>query len=129
MGIAYMEMEMFDEAVKEFKIALKDPNRVFDCQVRLGLSYMANGEPQEAIACYTGGLDVTGRTDGERKGLMYELALAYETAGKDESALDFFNKVSAIDSGFRDLSGKLRRLNEKSHFLSIDDNLIEVELL
>ena len=43
MGIAYMEMEMFDEAVKEFNIALKDPNRVFDCQVRLGLSYMAKG--------------------------------------------------------------------------------------
>ncbi len=129
MGIAYMEMDMYDEAVKDFSIALKDPNRVFDCQVRLGLIYMAKGEPQKAIACYTGGLDVTGRTSDERKGLMYELALAYETAGQDDSALDSFSKVSSIDSGFRDVAGKLRCLNEKSRFLSIDDNLIEVELL
>ena len=31
---------------------------------------------------------------------MYELALAYETAGKDDSALDYFNKVGAIDERF-----------------------------
>ncbi|MFQ5329485.1 MAG: tetratricopeptide repeat protein [Thermodesulfobacteriota bacterium] len=129
MGIAYMEMEMYDEAVREFNVALKDPNRFFDCQVRLGLSYMARGEPLEAIASYTNGLDSTGRTKDEKKGLMYELALAYESAENDERALKFFNKVNTIESGFRDVAGKLRRLKEKSRFLSIDDNLIEVELL
>ncbi|MFQ5585472.1 MAG: tetratricopeptide repeat protein [Thermodesulfobacteriota bacterium] len=49
MGIAYMEMEMYDEAVKEFLVARRDPEREFDCQIRLGLSYMATGNPQEAI--------------------------------------------------------------------------------
>jgi len=41
LGIAYMEMELYDDAMREFKIAMKDPVFEFDCYNRLGLSFMA----------------------------------------------------------------------------------------
>src|SRR3989338_3764675 len=34
LGIAYMEMELYDDAMREFKIALKDPIFEFDCYNR-----------------------------------------------------------------------------------------------
>jgi tetratricopeptide (TPR) repeat protein len=129
LGIAYMEMEMFGEAIKEFKIAMKDPGLEFDCQVRLGLNFMAMGKPQEAISFYIKGLELKGRTDDKRKGLMYELALAYESAEQKDKAMEFFKKVYEMDSGFRDVSDKLLLYTERPSVIPVDDDLIEVEML
>ena len=106
LGIAYMEMELYNEAAKEFKIALKDPRLEFDCYIRLGLCSMADANPDEAIIYYLKGLKIEGKTDDERKGMMYELALAYEAAGDGEEATHLFRSVYDMDPGFREVSEK-----------------------
>ena len=129
MGIAFMEMEMHEEAIKEFNVAIKDPQWEFDCQIRLGLSYMEMGEHRKAIACYAGGLAVKGRTESELKGIMYELALAYEADGQGKRAQEIYKKVSNIDSNFRDVAVKIGGVKKVSRPLPTDDEVIEVELI
>ncbi|MBI5903810.1 MAG: tetratricopeptide repeat protein, partial [Deltaproteobacteria bacterium] len=58
LGIAYMEMGLFNEASMEFKIALKEQRLEFDCYARLGLCAMHQSNPDEAIVYYLKGLKV-----------------------------------------------------------------------
>lgn len=127
LGIAYMEMELYNEAAKEFKIALKDPRLEFDCYIRLGLCSMADSNPDEAIIYYIKGLKIEGKTDEERKGMMYELALAYEAAGDEEEATHLFKSIYEMDPSFREVSAKV--VGAAVPFVPLDDGLIEVELL
>ncbi|MBI5562599.1 MAG: tetratricopeptide repeat protein [Deltaproteobacteria bacterium] len=129
LGIAYMEMELMGEAVKEFKIALKDPRLEFDCYTRLALCAMAERNPDEAIVYYTKGLRVAGRSDEERKGMMYELALAYEAAEKVEEAGKLFTAIYAVDPGYRETEKKMRKIAESIYRIPLEDGMLEVELM
>lgn len=129
LGIAYMEMELFFEASKEFKIALKDPRLEFDCYTRLGLCAMALGEPQEAVTYYLKGIKVEGRSIEERIGMMYELGLAYEAAGETEEAEELFKGIHELAPSFREVADKVKISMQPCQFMPLDDGLLEVELL
>lgn len=129
LGIAYMEMELFSEASNEFKIALKDPHLEFDCYNRLGLCAMETGNPEESINYYQKGLKVEGRTDDERKGLMYELALALEAAQMTDKAAELFLAIHAKDPSYREVAEKVSLYKELRPDIPLDDGIIEVELL
>lgn len=129
LGIAYMEMGLFNEASMEFKIALKDPELEFDCYTRLGLCAMSQFHAEEAIVYYLKGLKAEGKDDEERKGIMYELALAYEMAGKKEEALHIFSSVYRMDPFYREVGKKIKSLMAVPvPAIPLDDGLIEVEL-
>ncbi len=133
LGIAYMEMELFSEASKEFKIALKDPRLEFDCYTRLGLCAMSLGEPQEAVTYYLKGIKIEGRSIEERIGMMYELGLAYEAAGELEEAEELFNGIHELAPSFREVADKVKTsMQARSSpppFMPLEDGLLEVELL
>jgi len=129
LGIAYMEMELISEAMKEFKIALKDPRLEFDCYTRLALCSMVENNPDEAIVYYTKGLRVADRSDEERKGMMYELALAYEAAEKLEEAGKLFSAINAIDPAYRETAKKIKIITESVHSIPMADGMLEVELI
>jgi tetratricopeptide (TPR) repeat protein len=132
LGIAYMEMELFSEASKEFKIALKDPHLEFDCLTRLGLCAMSEGNASEAIAYYHKGLKIEGKNSSERMGMMYELALAYEAAGNKADADKLFNAIYDADPDYREVATKVTlSLPDAANArqIPLDDGVIEVELL
>lgn len=136
LGIAYMEMELYDDAMREFKIAMKDPVFEFDCYNRLGLSFMAKENYDEAISSFLKGLKVGRLAEEERKGLMYELGLAYEAAAKSDDALEVFKSIYEMDKTFREVSSKLneltkklRKYTKKVETIPLKDNILEVEIL
>ena len=136
LGIAYMEMELFKEASKEFKLASKDPGLAFDCFTRLGLSALAESEYDEAIGYYLKAMKVEGRTEDERRGCLYELALAYEANSNLEEAAGIFKSIHEVDPGYREVAEKVSSVAEGATELiaepmgiPMDDGLIEVEFL
>lgn len=135
LGIAYMEMELYSEAANEFKVAMKDPRLEFDCYIRLGHCAMAQADPSDAIVYYLKGLKIEGAAEQERKGMMYELALAYEAAGEGDEAAQLFRSIYEMDPGFREVGEKVRlsSIQEAGEIerplIPLDDGLIEVELL
>jgi tetratricopeptide (TPR) repeat protein len=129
LGIAYMEMELYDDAVREFKIALKDPAFEFDSYTRLGLCSMARGSTDDAIEYFLKALQVKGRTDDERKGIMYELGLAYEAADKTLDAGEMYGAVYDMDPRYREVSEKVKEYEAPRLSIPRDDSLVEVEIL
>jgi len=124
-----MEMELFSEASKEFKIALKDARLELDCYTRLGLCAMAEKNPEEAAGYYSRGLKAAARSDEEKKAFMYELALAYEASGRDDEALEFFREIFAMDPDYREAALKVSSSMFTRPLVPLDDGYIEVELL
>ena len=112
MGIAYMEMGLYEEAVKEFELSSLDSAFEFDSYNRLGLCFVAMGRYPEACKFFETGLSLSGRDENEYKGLTYELALACEMSGDIGRALELFKKVWEMDDNYRQVGEKIEELSK-----------------
>lgn len=115
-AVAYQEMGLLDEAVKEFQeaVGLVQPNdptrRFFQCANLLGHCFMQKGMPNLALTWYQRALETPGLSDEEKQGIWYELASAYEAEGDMENAGRYFEQVYAENIDFRDVSQRVRNM-------------------
>ncbi len=115
-AVAYQEMGLLDEAVKEFQeaVGLVQPNdpgrRFFHCANLLGHCFMQKGMPSLALTWYLRALETPGLSDEEKQGIWYELASAYEADGDMENAGRYFEQVYAENIDFRDVSERVKNI-------------------
>ncbi|MFQ5442789.1 MAG: hypothetical protein ACE5EB_08715, partial [Thermodesulfobacteriota bacterium] len=129
LGVEYMEMELFKEALREFKIAMKSPALEFGCFKRIAECTMAEGESEEAIIYYLKALKIFEGAEDERVQLLYDLAGAYDTAGHTVEAGTLLRSINEVEPGFRDVAARIKRLTRRKQTIPFDDAMIEVELL
>jgi len=110
LGIAYMEMELHDNAIKEFTAALD--NRELECMAHtlIGLCYVAKGETREGLEHFNQALSAPSCNETEEIGLLYEIGNTYEILKMRNDALSSFQKVVAIDPDFRNVKQRIERL-------------------
>ncbi len=124
LGIAYKEMGLLDEAMKEFNAAEVNPLRAVDCLILQGMCLKEMGNPRRAEELLLRGINIF-NTDPEKVlNLKYELGLLYEASGRNEDALRVFREVFTANPGFRDTVGKIARLHGTGglpDFSDIDD--------
>jgi tetratricopeptide (TPR) repeat protein len=119
MATAYKEMDLLDEAIREFQIAAgltgsaAGTTRYFQCCNMLGHSFLQKGMPQAAVLWFKKGLDAPGRSAEEYKALQYELGAAYEAMGDLTRAVAAFTEVYGVDVSYRDIADKLESLQER----------------
>ena len=116
MATAYKEMDLLDEAIREFQIAAgltgsaDGTTRYFQCCNMLGHCFVQKGMPQAAVLWFKKGLDAPGRSAEEYKALQYELGTAYEDMGELRRAVAAFTEVYGVDVDYRDIADKLASL-------------------
>lgn len=113
LGIAYKEMELYEEAVQEFRLAGRDPGRALACAELLGLCFLAMGQLDQAVLEYRAGLEIRGHPKEAYHALRYNLGVAYETQGDLARALEQFELVPAEDPRFREVRAKVQTLRER----------------
>jgi pilus assembly protein FimV len=113
LGIAYKEMALIDDAIKEFQISKKDPKRAISASNMLGLCYMEKGLYSLAIEAFKDAISMTKEKDESYWSMKYDLAEAYERNGDIKEALDLFIEVYGWNSKFRDVSEKINNLKVK----------------
>jgi tetratricopeptide (TPR) repeat protein len=120
MATAYKEMDLLDEAIREFQVAagLTGPAdgtpRYFHCCNMLGHSFVQKGMPQAAVLWFKKGIDAPGRNAEEFKALQYELGSAYEQMGDLRSAIAAFTEVYGLDVGYRDIAERVASLQAQA---------------
>lgn len=119
LGLAYKDMDLFDEAIEEFQTAFRgtdphspDPHYFQVCNM-LGLCFMAKNEPQLATVWFKRGVEAPGRTEDEYQAMRYDLGLAYEQMGRYDLALEVFEMVYAVDINYREVAEKLAELRQR----------------
>jgi pilus assembly protein FimV len=116
LGIAYREMGLLDEAIGEFQKVAKAVQKgkpfqyEMNCSTMLGLSFMDKGEPKVASLWYQRALQVPGLEQESILALRYDLAMALESAGESDAALDSFRQVYAANIDYRDVADRIATL-------------------
>ncbi len=116
MGTAYQEMGLLEEAIREFQDAANltspsDPSRrFFYCANMLGHCFLQNGMANQAVTWLERAQETPEISDEEYHGLWYELGLAHEADGNEESAAKYFEKIYTENVDFRDVSRRVRNL-------------------
>lgn len=110
LGIAYKDLGLYDEAIEELQLAATDPAYRVRCASPLGLTYLANGNPERAVEELLKGLDATQDGTEERWGVLYDLATAYEAQGDRRKALEALQDIQSESPRFRDIRTRLRDL-------------------
>jgi tetratricopeptide (TPR) repeat protein len=114
LGIAYKEMGLIDEAIAEFQLAAKDEGRLLECSSMLGICFLEKGMPKLAVKWFEKGLTAPGRSEEEYQGLKYDLAMAHESSGELDRALNIFTDLYGQNANFRDVATKVRELGASS---------------
>ncbi|MBS1812477.1 MAG: tetratricopeptide repeat protein [Acidobacteria bacterium] len=116
LGLAYKEMDMFDEAIEEFQQAFKgimsDPmhGEYVSCCNMLAFCFAQKGLPRLAVVWLKKGLEAPGHNEEVYQALRYDLADAYAAMGDLNNAYEAFAEVYAIDVQYRSVRAKMQEI-------------------
>ena len=120
LGLAYKEMDLFEEALEEFQVAVgltsagDGTSRYLQCCNLLGHCFLAKGEPRLALRWFNKGLTAPGHSDDEYQALRYDLGSAYEQMGDIDHALEIFTEIYGVNISYRGVKEKVRELQARS---------------
>ncbi len=119
LGLAYQEMDLFEEALEEFQIAIglcapdDGTQRYLQCCNLLGHCFMQKGVPQLAVKWFIQGLGAPNTSNDERQALRFDLAAAYERAGDLDRAKDLFTEIYGVNVSYRGVNERLKALETR----------------
>jgi tetratricopeptide (TPR) repeat protein len=114
LAIAYKEMGLIDDAIREFDVAARDQEMECVCQSMIGTLELERGNVGEAIEAFLRGLNAPVKEPAQELTLLYELGNAYEAKKMPREALAYFQKVVRKDPRFRDVGERVARLSQKA---------------
>jgi tetratricopeptide (TPR) repeat protein len=110
LGIAYKEMMLIDDAIREFEVAAQDPKRECVCRSMIGMVELERGRLNEAIDAFLMGLNSPNKDPQQETVLCYEIGAAYEAKKQNKEALSYYQKAMRRDPNYRDVQERVRRL-------------------
>lgn len=112
LGIAYREMELWDDAMDEFRMAMQSPKLRVDSLHMLGVCSLDRGQPADAVAHLEQALAIPDANPGQQLAVRYELGRAFEGAGDRDRARAAWEAVAAADPNFCDVGEYLAKLDD-----------------
>jgi len=119
LGTAYREMELIEEAIREFQLALKvadltkDARKVIQCCGMLSTCYLKKGMPASALRWCQTGLNVQDISSHEALALRYDMGVAHSMSGSSERALECFDEIFGLDPSYRDVAQRIDELKAR----------------
>ncbi len=109
MGMAYIEMQLYDKAIKELQIASRADEMKLRSLEMIGLCFISKQEPRLAVKQLERGLEISEKLGAENLGIHYNLGLAYEALDETEKAREHFEQVYIVDVTFREIKEKMQK--------------------
>jgi tetratricopeptide (TPR) repeat protein len=109
LGMAYLEMNLLTEAIREFQFAASSPTYQVRSLEMIGRCFINQNQPKLAIKQLSKGLSLVEGDDRAALGIKYSLGLAYEMVGENEKAKTAFEDVYVVDVTFRDVEQKMKK--------------------
>jgi tetratricopeptide (TPR) repeat protein len=107
LAIAYKEMGLNDDAVRELETVLRTGSRAIEALSLMAQCKLALGDATAAASHIEDALQRAGDSHESAVSLRYDLAEALLAAGREKEAREAFAKVAAADPKFRDVLQRL----------------------
>lgn len=111
LGVAYKEMGLTSDALKEFGIAARDPARECMCHAMIGLIHLEQNDIDKAIEAYTLGLKASQKTTEQELSLFYDLGIAHEMKSDYNTAVQYFREIARTEPNYRDVAERINALH------------------
>ena len=114
LGLSYKEMGLIDEAINEFKIAMRGERERLKSLEMLGLCYEDKGELKTAELIYKRAIEKETQKDPVKMlAFHYHLGDIYARQGKLKEAIKEFKEIVEIDPEFGDVKEKIKELSKQ----------------
>jgi tetratricopeptide (TPR) repeat protein len=113
LGVAYKGMGLYQEAIEEFEIAVKNDGLRLKALEMTGSSYLEYGKISDAIRVLNEGLATEGHTDQDYFGIYFLLGNCHERNGDLKSALKSYVDAYNIDKKVPALNEKILQLKQR----------------
>ncbi len=113
LGIAYKEMGLLPEAIREFQVSSRDPSMFVESCSMIGVCYVEQGMWNEAAEWYRKALETPDLAEEARLALRYDLASALASSGERDQAVSLFEAIAAADPAYRDVTARLNSLADE----------------
>jgi len=107
LGIAFKEMGLFEEAIREFEVARQDEGLYFPSSIMLLDCYEALGKYEEAVSIVDELLNEDIADQKVMLDLLYRKGIFLEAMGHKQEAKELFRQVYEKDSNFKDVSSRV----------------------
>jgi TolA-binding protein len=112
LGVAYKEMELYDEAIQEFQLSEADPGRALASAEMLAACHLAKGRPDAAVQALLKGLETA--ADGpDAARARFALGGAYEALGQPEQALAQYDRLESEGAAIPGLPQRVAALRAR----------------
>ena len=110
LGIAFREMGLLDEAIGSFQKALRGAGQRVRAAEAIGQCFMDKGEAGVTMTVLERLVKDPDMSDAQLVGVLYLLGRAAESLGRSAEASSYFQRVLAVQIGFRDTATRLSAL-------------------
>ncbi len=110
LGIAYKEMGLIDDAIREFQTSRNDPKRFVHSANMLGICYIEKGLYPLSIDVLKTAIEKMEDRGESYWAMKYDLAEAYEKNRNVKEALDLYTEIFGWNSKYRAVSDKINQL-------------------
>lgn len=114
LAIAYQEMGLFEDAIRELEIAAGDPTHRYDAYCLMGSCSREMEKLEEALDFYEKALSLEGLEAEQRLGVKYEQAITLRAAGQTQEALNLFQEIQGEEGDFRETEQQIQELLQAS---------------
>ena len=114
LGMAYIEMALYNEAIKELQISSRSEQLQLRSLEMIGHCFLLLDNPRLAVKQLNRGLELARNTGGANLGIHYNLGLAYEGLEETDKAREHFEEVYIVDVTFREISDKMKKYSTVS---------------
>lgn len=118
-GLAYKEMDLVEEAIREFQAAAEcvtpesDDRKFYSACTMLGLCFLEREMPKLSLIWFRRAYDECELSPEEKQAVEYELGNVFELLGQFEEAIEHFEEVYAADLDYRDVAERLEALRSQ----------------
>jgi tetratricopeptide (TPR) repeat protein len=110
LGLAYREIGLIDDAIREFQLSRDNPQAFLSSSSMLSMCYQEKGLYSLAIEVLKSTVETMKDRDEAYWALKYDLAEVYEKNGNLKEAFDTYTEVYGWNAGFRDVPEKMKQL-------------------
>lgn len=109
LGVLLYEHERLNEAIQQFQLAQRNPQRRIRALYYLGLCFKSKEQYDIAMEQFEKAASELPVMDPTKKDILYELGVISEAMNNREKAAQYFKEIYSVDIGYRDVAERIEK--------------------